>query len=329
MRKNATMKASVCFITKRKNPRVSELLQCLGRQTCLDFELIVVDGYYYSRKSEMMSTIRKAKTEFEILYVPPKPTRWGSCRPDLANARNTALVWARGTRVICIDDCCVDMCPDLIERHLQWAGCHVAVLGTWLDDTRYEGRYRMLQTAQYVNYGLFYGTNCSYDVCDAVAVNGYEELLDGEQGQEDCLLAVMLSRIGVKLFYEPALWVRFDTKSHTLTQASPDPEKATWGSEPGIVGPKKRRMDDGTLRYANEWLGQETIKDRDRQGPLGNHFRLSQLRQIPHRCKFEVMRVHNVLGAYVDPDPNDWRDDEPLVNILAKAQHTGCSGGPK
>jgi len=310
------IKASVCTITKRHEPLIDRMIELLNGQTCLDFEYILVDGYYFQRKDAMLELIEELKPNFPVRYVPDKPTRWRGCRPALSSARNTYLIWARGEIIIGVDDCCADMCLDLVEKHIHWGRRGFAVSGSWFDNCGWESRHNFMEKAKVVDSGCFYGANHSVMLEDILKVNGYEELLDGEQGQEDCDLGIRLGRMGVKILYEPDVWVEFDQSVHSLTQWSPDSVKADWKKEGKPVEPKRRVLDDSKEHFANEWLTQQLKKDKDRTRPLGNPFDLRELRKIPPRYDYDVLKVHEALKEYIDPDLHDWRDEEKIEDML-------------
>ncbi len=311
------IKASVCTITKRREPLIDRMIELLNGQTCLDFEYILVDGYYFQRRDAMLKMIEKLKPEFPVRYLPDKPTRWKGCRPALSSARNTYLIWAKGERIIGIDDCCADMCSDLVERHLHWNRKGFATSGSWFDKYGWEHRQKITDKPKVTHAAWFYGANHSFLLEDVLKVNGYEELLDGEQGQEDCELGIRLGRTGVKILYDSDIWVEFDRSTHTLTQVEPEKlEKKGWGKETRIVEPKKRVLADGKEHFANEWLTQKLLKDEGRTLPLGTPFDLRELRKIPPRYDYDVLRVHEALKGYIDTDLHDWRDGEKIEDML-------------
>lgn len=315
------IKASVYTITKRREPLIDKMIQLLNDQTCLSFEYILVDGYYFQRKDLMLKMIEDLEPQFPVRYVPDKPTRWRGQRPALSSARNTAIIWARGERIIGVDDCCSDMCSDLVERHLYWGQKGYAVSGSWRDKYGWESRHKVTPKAKVVDPGWFYGAVNSFNLEDVLKINGYEELLDGEQGQEDCDLGIRFSRAGVEMLYDPDLWVEFDRSTHTLTQVETEKlEKKDWGKETRIMEPKKRVLSDGKEHFANEWLTQQLLKDKDRTQPLGNHFNLRELRKIMTQYDYDVLKVQEALAQYIDPEPLDWRDNQPISEIVGRVQ---------
>lgn len=313
------VRASVVLITKRAYPKVDIALRFLSKQTCLDFEYILVDGYYFQRKQEMEKLITDINPPFPVLYLPDKPSRWRQKRPCLSNARNTALIWAKGSQIIFFDDCCVNMVNDLVEKHLKWGEKGYAVAGAWYThpDPPYgwESRQTMVKEPQVVIGGWLYGGHMSFPLEAVLKVNGFDEWYDGEQGCDDVDCGIRLSRAGCQVIYDPSLYVEYDLATHSLTQWSPDPSKADWKHEGKPIEPKKRVLKDGREHFSNEWLTQKLDEEPWRFTPLGNKFNLRELRDLPQKHGFDVMKVHKALEAFIDPDLHDWRDGEDLGKI--------------
>lgn len=77
------------------------MARTLESQTCLDFELIVVDNLHHERKTWWVDR----KVPFDVLSVPPKPGNWGEKgRCNLSACYNTGLVHAEGKYVCVIND---------------------------------------------------------------------------------------------------------------------------------------------------------------------------------------------------------------------------------
>ena len=292
------------------------MIQLLMEQPISNIEYLIVDGYYYARRDRITKLINKLAPRFKVRHLPPKPTRWQFLRPALANARNTCLIWAEGKLIVELDDCCVGMCPDFLQKHLEWSVKGFCVSGSWTIDGPRDERQDEYAEPTIIGPEHFYSGNRSFPLQKALDVNGYEEILDGEQGQTDIVFAFMLSKAKAPLMYDPTLRVNYDAASHTLTQLSPDPKKAKWGQEPWAVEPKKKMMGNGTLHYANEWLAHEILTS-DRAKPEGNNFTLSELRQIPLDAHFDIQTVQQSLEDYVDKDSTDWRDGEQISNMTS------------
>ena len=305
---------SVCTITKRTQPRIAEMIRLLKTQTFSDIEYLIIDGYYHARRDHMTKLIDELAPPFRVRYLPPKPSRWQHIRPALCNARNTYLIWAEGELIIELDDCCIEMSPDLLEKHLGWSVKGFAVSGSSKINAWDDARQVEYPDPTQIVFEHFYCPNRSFALQSALKVNGYEELLDGEQGNEDVVLGFRLSHIGVRFMYDPTLRVEFDASSHTLTQLSPDPRKARWGKEVWAVEPKTKVMSDGKPHYANEWLADQILTSK--QSPsTSNRFTLSELREIPIELDHDIGAVQKRLEAFVDTDPKDWRDDEPIASM--------------
>ncbi len=305
---------SVCTSTKRSNPQLGRMISLLMTQTVSDFEYLIIDGYYHTRRDYMARLIDELNPPFKVRHIPPKPSRWDHIRPALCNALNTGLIWAQGELIVEPDDCCVWMSNDWLEKHVAWHVKKFAVSGSWTINGWEDERCERYAQPTRIGPELFYSAHRSYPLREAIEVNGYEELLDGEQGQSDIVLALMLSQMNIRFMYDPTLRIKFDGPSHTLTQLSPDPRKARWGKEAWAVEPKKRMMSDGTAHYANEWLANE-IRAEGRRRPRGNHFALDKLRSYPLFHDFEVEAVQREFQQYVDTDPRDWRDNEEIAQI--------------
>lgn len=315
-RESARPAISVCTITKRTEPQIGRMIHLLMEQPISDIEYLIIDGYYHARRDRITKLINELAPGFKVRHLPPKPTRWQFLRPALANARNTYLIWAEGKLIVELDDCCVGMCPDFLEKHLEWSVKGFCVSGSWTINGWSDERQDEYPEPTKIGPDHFYSGNRSYPLQKALDVNGFEEILDGEQGQDDIVFAFMLSIAKVRFMYDPTLRVDYDAASHTLTQLSPDPRKAKWGQEPWAVEPKKKKMGDGTLHYANEWLAHEILTSV-RARPEGNNFTLSELRQLPPDADFDIQTVQRSLEDYVDPDPTDWRDGEQISNMTS------------
>lgn len=310
-----TAAISVCTITKRTTPLIRETIESLKNQSIQIIEYIIVDGYYHARAEHFAALIASCDAQFAIRHLPPKPTRWGPLRPAISNARNTCFLWAEGDLIVELDDCCTYLPTDFLERHVAWSLKGFAVSGSWTLDGFHDPRMdEYLQPAD-VGPGHFYSANRSYPLKKALEVNGYEELFDGEQGNEDIVFSHALSQAGVRFKYDPTLEVRFDSRVHTLTQLSPDPRKRRWGKEPWAINPKTRIMDDGTPHYANEWLTHEILVSGTRI-ETGNKFVLEELRRLTKERADDLNAVQERLRQFVDPNPCDWRDDEPLSEMF-------------
>jgi len=312
------MRASVILITKRAEPRVDEALKFLSQQTVLDFEYVLVDGYYFQRKEEMERLIREANPPFPVRYLPDKPTRWRGKRPALSNARNTAAIWVQSPYMIFWDDCVVKVPSNLVEGHLKWLEQGYAVAGNWFThpDPPYgwEHRSKLTTRPTLVHGEWLYGGHHSVPMEGVLAVNGWDEMYDGEQGVDDCDFGIRLSRAGRKVLYDPSLYVEYDLKTHTLTQADHS-FKLDWRKEGKPAEPKKRVLKDGKEHFSNEYLIQELADDRERYEPVGNNFTLARLRRLPEKHGFDVMKVHEALEKYVYQDPRDWRDGELIERM--------------
>jgi len=77
---------SVCTTTKRSNPQLDRMIRLLMAQTVSDFEYLIVDGYYHTRRDYMARLIGELNPPFRVRHIPPKPSRWEHIRPALCSA---------------------------------------------------------------------------------------------------------------------------------------------------------------------------------------------------------------------------------------------------
>lgn len=216
----------------------------LKQQTFKDFELIVVDAFYPSRKNYFDSL-----KCFPVKYVPVHPNhsfwrkhkRWNLC-----GALNTGIIHAEGELLVRIDDCS-QFNPDFLEKF--WAGYKKGVFPLAMH-TRYRNGKQAIYNAEYKKEGYdfkkekedygaaadkakildtifkegdhvrdtrwpivearggsmiapipwFYGYS-SMSLEAALTVNGFNELFDGDKGQEDQDMGMRLHMAGYRSMF--------------------------------------------------------------------------------------------------------------------------------
>jgi len=313
------------------NPGLRRMRDLLLQQDFRSFEWIIVDGYYHVRRDCMLRMLEEMKQELVVRYLPPKPSPWAHLRPALCNALNTALIWAQGRTVVELDDCCSEMPTNWLQAHVTSNHKGFALSGSFETGQSIDPRRELFPEGGQIGPEHFYSSHRSYPLSKALEVNGYPEILDGEQGQNDIAMAFQLDRAGVKFVYDPRLAIKFDSSIHSLTQYSPDPAKRLWPREPWIVDPKTKEMADGTQHYANEWLALEIREGRHKDN--GNNFTLSELRQIPAAHNFSVRKVQRALAPFQAAEV-DWRDNQPVEDmpggefLLDRSDDVAIKNGP-
>lgn len=307
------VKVSVMLVTKRLEPKFLYALQSLKEQTFKDFELIIVDGYYDRRKNEVLSIIDNINVSFPVSYIREKSSRWKGQRHQVCNARNTALIFVNGQYVVHIDDC-TKMPNDWIERHLIYLEKGYLVAGSWVgyqfitkDGQGIEGCYgpeyrsTIVKEPNEVDAGWFYGQNCSYPLEPVLDINGFDEILDGEIGQEDISLAIRLQRKGYRVIYDPTNMTEIYTSTHNYEK---------------IIVPVNLKLKDGILHFSNEWITEKLLGDKDRIMPYGNIIDIRTARNIMKECRLGMDDMYKLMERWIDPDLYDWRDGKLIKDKL-------------
>jgi len=307
------VKVTVTLCTKRKDPKFEYALESLKKQTFRNFEYIIIDGYYNERKNEVLKLIKDMNVSFPVLYIGDKPSRWKGLRPAISNARNTALIFASlESKYIVNHDDCTKMGRDWIEKHLGWLEQGYIVAGSWKgyefkieDKTEIEGCYgpeyrtKIIKEPQVVGAGWFYGQNVSYSLEHALDVNGFDEQLDGEVGQDDINFAIRLERKGIRTLYDPTNMTEVFMRTH--------------GYEI-MIPPVNIKLKDGIDHFSNEYITEKLLGDTGRVLPYGNPFNLRELRELIKGKSIE--EAYKILEKHVDPDLYDWRDGKLISEKL-------------
>ncbi len=204
------MKVSICVNTACESYNLvaypelhifEYLLASLRRQTFKDFELVIADVLYETRKDYF----KDHKEAFRITHVPVKPNIWtpmgliGICA-----TKNTCLMYASG-EIICFTDDCSALSETYIEEVVKRIKPKYCIANTYniyrgdeviFKDVRKPG----LHAAAYGNVSLF--------LSDYLELNGYEELYDGSKGLEDCDLTYRIRTMKgiIELIDVPAIF---------------------------------------------------------------------------------------------------------------------------
>lgn len=207
------------------------LIETLNRQNFKDFELILVDSLFNSRRSSPIL----CEAKFPIKHVPPKPSSWVDVSMFHAcNDINTAILHADGELLVKIDDCQEIFSEDHLKRIWEWykqgflaqqtfqyyfRGQPVRYSKEFVDDLIREGnfqnptaerntlsaykdneivrdtRYSRVSETKIISHEWFYGV-WTLPLCDALAINGSDENFDGCEGINDCDLGLRLEMKG-------------------------------------------------------------------------------------------------------------------------------------
>lgn len=301
-------KVTVVLCTKRKEPQFEWALESLKSQTFTDFEYIIIDSFYDKRNDVVARIIRDHDLSFPIRYIKDKPSRWKNKRPALCNARNTALMFADSKYIVFHDDNC-KMPQDWLGRHLNWLEQGYLVAGSWIPYEngsiiydRQDTRLETVDKPKAVSGGWLYGTNFSFPLCAAEDINGFDELYDGEIGQDDIDFGVRAERKGYKIMYDPTCYVEhyYDDHGLLMNYQTKHHSKIEIDVAPVTVVIK------GIEYLSNQLLVQELIDDECRYLPRGNNFNIPDIRRIAKRSS--ISNVYSIMTKYISLDKLDWRD---------------------
>lgn len=239
--RNETMKISVVMATARGNYHplgrtalelknniqlFDIILKSLEKQTFTDFEFVIVDALYQTRKDFF-----KQKTfSFPIKHIEDKPNVWNSKGMwALCSARNQGILHSDGELIVFIDDI-FSFGSDWLE--LFWKYYHEDGLfamslsefythqgtklirnGKWIRDSRWNfiehhsEHIQKIGTANIHNLGdwfyVYGGAAVSMDML--LRVNGFDENFDGTKSLEDCDLGRRLASLGCMFVFDKRL----------------------------------------------------------------------------------------------------------------------------
>lgn len=229
---------SVVLPTLRREPRFQEIADSLANNLAVlrgtgasgDLELVVVDGrlWYDDEKTRRAQVADAVAGRFILRHVPPKPTVWQgphrltkTDKWDKASASNTGLCYATRSCVVFIDDCCV-LSHDFLLWHLRMHQLGHAACGGYLytkPGARVEGGrlvgaefqspgdHRLCERSvpSKCPGGWMYGGNASCALDVALRADGFDEIMSGQGGLEDCEFGLRLSRLSPVFFLPSAL----------------------------------------------------------------------------------------------------------------------------
>lgn len=306
------VKLTVVLITKRSEPHLDWALQSLRNQTFRDFEYIIVDGYYNRRKDEVAKLIKDMDISFPVLHIPDKASRWKGQRPCISNARNTALVFANGRYMVFADDCC-KMRPNWLERHNQFLDKGYLVAGAWIGCQSIdkngncvpgiygpEDRSNTVTRPAEVTNTWLYGGNMSFPLQAALDINGFDEMLDGEFGQDDTNFAIRLGRKGYKTIFDPECMIEYYMTDHIYDK---------------IVSPVEKVLRDGVKHFSNEYLTQKLIyEEMTKVWTWGNTIDMQGARKLFGsgngfgNWTYPLEEMFKMMESWIDGNKFDWRD---------------------
>jgi len=208
------LKATVIMPTNRYG-WLENTFRALGRQTLPpdEWEFVLIDDY-----GDRWDEVKKyaEANGVRTKYLHSKPAHWKTNR-QIANARNTGLIYADGELIIFFDDY-MWVPPDWVKSHwdsycatkgatiarVKAAKYRAAVrteedLEVMGDDERH-GWVRAHQPSTYEMASWFYTFNASAPLGAIVEINGFDEEFDATS-EEDIDMGLRLYRNGVKFAF--------------------------------------------------------------------------------------------------------------------------------
>jgi len=209
----ATCRGSYPFLRFPKRHVIENIIENCKKQTCQDFELIIVDLLYDYRREEVAALCNNVS--FPVLHVKDKSSIFRDLKLiRIAAAKNTGLLYARGKCVIFSDDG-QDWSKDAFERIRPWGERGVGATcrlhrdkgdGPYEEDSRWaaygiNGSDRT-KTVRADGVGYLGGTLSMVPLKAALKCNGWDEMFDGSRQLEDSDMAMRLGTTGLQIALE-------------------------------------------------------------------------------------------------------------------------------
>lgn len=207
-------------------------------------EFVAVDGrlWYDDPKIKRQELLDAVAGRFAVKHVEPKPSVWqGPHRLtkvdkwDKASASNTGLIHADGLAVMFTDDCTI-----FEDEWLLWHWRHISLgLSTaggykyvYAGTSNVEGgrlvagviqdpgdhRLRERTEVEVCPGGWMYGGNAGASLRSCIQVNGFDEIMSGQGGMEDCEFGLRISRVSPLVFIPYANILQITESHETVTE---------------------------------------------------------------------------------------------------------------
>lgn len=302
---------TVCYITGRMDPRIDWFFDSLIPQIYENepVEILVVDRF-----ANIFNYVKDPPKAVPVRWAEPKPCVWQGrhrlTKDDwwaASNARNTAICLCKTPWIAFVDDRSV-LQPGWLQqiRHAQDDG--YAVCGGYqkrinmkvqggliIEKGEITGRDHRLQYAKEHRPGQvvfpcpgewMYGANLAVPLEWALAVNGYEELMDGLSA-EDVVFGMMLANNNFPICFNIHMRIVEDRTPSEIGEPLPRTSK--------------ERHPHDTLDKGHKALE-----------------RFSHLKRTEHQWNLSEIREQVLAGGQF-PIPtgptHDWFDDQPLAEM--------------
>lgn len=296
------IKLTIGTCTAKKKPNFVEMADSIFNvcsASGITFEWVVVDYWLWNRYefASRKAIVRQAvRDRFPFVHIPPKPTAWqGPQRQNtlgrdmyaLCNARNTAAIAAKGTRILWMDDCSLLLALGhhqdddgylICSSYDQWTNAEIknGVIVSGRQVHGVELRRTKFPEGGQVPPGWAHGANTSYLLEDLFKINGYDEVYDGQWGMEDNDRGIRLGRIGVHCFYDPTVTM-YLLQDNTEQLPSDSKRLKVTIRELDHIGAETRLVEEHKTNVL--LLKRLVVEETARFQPLGNPFDLRALRE--------------------------------------------------
>jgi len=204
-------KVSINIVTNRHGGLDAQLYY-FAQQTFKDFELVILDDLHDERKDLIVDLAKKLN--LSIIYNKPRRFKKNTVTCLHSLFRNEALIYSNGEYIIFFDDYQIPT-PTFIEEHLKYLNNNTGVVGQQImlkkmeinnpnfTDVKQPDPRNSENKVKDAHYGHFWTNNCSAPLNKIIEVNGFDERYIGGSGGEDYDLGLRLTKVGLKLIYNP------------------------------------------------------------------------------------------------------------------------------
>jgi len=274
-------------LSTRRYGGLSHQIELFSTQTFSksDFELVVIDGFYWLREQEIKDIA--SKHGLKLVYEKPRKLK-RKVSIDHPSMRNDSLVYANGELILFFDDYQIPT-DTLLEEHWKVYQMGYCCQGKqyFFDKTDfdkltkiesfYASNVDLGTSSRIVPSSVFYTHNSSAPLRELIKINGFDERFNSGTGGEDYDCGMRLGLVGNKMVYNPnAVCYHMKHEGIQIYPATPD----ICGN---IYRAKTKEMFLETYPTAKEddisWVDWSDISifasnDRKSDGPkYGNHDR--------------------------------------------------------
>ena len=298
------MSLTIAYCTSRNSPKIEWFLDSLWLQDPgFADQIVIVDA-----NKDQRGLVGHG-FQVPIQIVAPKPTVWQGkdrlTKEDwwaVSNSRNTGLCVARGDYILWLDDRCL-LGPNWLKAARAADAGKYAVCGTYVKRTGMTVEKGVIKTPGMLtatDHRLgpifkikrapgqwFFGGTLGMPIEMALAINGFEELMDG-LSCEDCMAGMHLENNGFQIFQDPDLAIIEDRT-------------------PGECEPVMKRSSKERWAKDTEDKGHEAFRRFGNLKRASHHWDLRAIRE-------SVLQGHDFPHHNGQPE-KDWFDGQPIAEM--------------